>query len=708
MRHPMIFTRMLVAALWAACTLAVAQPPNVVVAALETAPAGPGTPFTVVVTNTGARQTVSGFAFAVAFDDSQVAFLGASDNTGQPAAGVEYFAGLPIAEPVGPGTNVHVPLLMSTEQALTGAGPLVRLHFMTTAAYGGTIRLALQDLFGMPIYEGLSDGDLNEIPHVFSVPDPLLSEFRLDVLEPSSMGAGSPDFTLTLGGLGFQTASEVLWAGSPRTTSYVSATTLTATILASDVAMPGTALVQVVNAGPVAYSNTLPFTITGMPGVTYVDDDWVGLPNGTSVVFAGAPVNPHVIGHDAFAAIQPAVDAVATNGLVMVAVGTYSGAVTLARPVTVRGPQAGVPIGAAGRNGGEAVCSAPGATAFAVAVSGVTLDGLSVSGSSVGVGLAPGVSATIGCTGLAGCGTGIVASDAALALTDSALTGHTSAALRLEGAAQLDTTTTLFSGSGLGVGIAGAAGARFVLCRITANTTGVQVAAGVDAAAVNLVRNHIWANTGAGAENMGLNTLPATGSWWGEALGPLDPVGNPPGRGNAVSAGVAYDPWYDKGRVLNDRDGDGILNAFEDANLDNVRQSNETGVTVKDSDGDGFEDGVEVRYGSDPLSVASTPPDGFPYNTTGDADGDGYRDFYEYAHHSDPSLAASRPQLGDTNTNGHVSVVDMVLLRRYLEGLVGFYHHDRMDFDRNGDIDVTDSAILRRFASDPLQLLPDQ
>ena len=314
MKRPRIFTRMLTAALWAVCSLAVAQPPNVVVAALETAPTGPGSPFTVVVTNTGVSQTVSGFAFAVAFDDSQVAFLGASDNTGQPAAGVEYFAGLPIAEPVGPGTNVHVPLLMSTEQPLTGAGPLVRLHFMTTPGYGGTIRLALQDLFGMPIYEGLSDGDLNEIPHVFSVPDPLLSEFRLDVLEPSSAGAGSPGFTLTVGGLGFKSGSQVLWGGSPRTTAFVSATTLTATIAGADVAMPGMALVQVANTDPVAFSNTLPFTITGMPGVTYVDDDWVGLPNGTSVVFAGAPVNPHVIGYDAFAAIQPAVDAVATNG----------------------------------------------------------------------------------------------------------------------------------------------------------------------------------------------------------------------------------------------------------------------------------------------------------------------------------------------------------------------------------------------------------
>src|SRR5690606_33270548 len=109
--------------------------------------------------------------------------------------------------------------------------------------------------------------------------------------------------------------------------------------------------------------------------------------------------------------------------------------------------------------------------------------------------------------------------------------------------------------------------------------------------------------------------------------------------------------------ALNDRDGDGIIDAHEDLDLSGGRNTELWGVetliadhgtvSAKDSDGDGYEDGVEIACGSDPLDPNSTPMDingdglvitSNPYAWDGttdfaksliDTDGDGYADFYE-------------------------------------------------------------------------------
>src|SRR5512146_1157046 len=60
-------------------------------------------------------------------------------------------------------------------------------------------------------------------------------------LDPASVVAGSPDFTLTVNGTNFRPDSIVRWGGSDRATVYVSSIQLTATILAADVAVSGTA-----------------------------------------------------------------------------------------------------------------------------------------------------------------------------------------------------------------------------------------------------------------------------------------------------------------------------------------------------------------------------------------------------------------------------------------------------------------------------------
>src|ERR1017187_3492528 len=69
-------------------------------------------------------------------------------------------------------------------------------------------------------------------------------------LVPDATAPGGAGFTLTVNGAGFVPASVVNWNGSPRATTFVSRSKLTATILASDIAKASTAAVTVVNPNP--------------------------------------------------------------------------------------------------------------------------------------------------------------------------------------------------------------------------------------------------------------------------------------------------------------------------------------------------------------------------------------------------------------------------------------------------------------------------
>ena len=109
------------------------------------------------------------------------------------------------------------------------------------------------------------------VPNLFEAPSTLpetlnFLAFQLPALTSlsiSSAAAGGPGFTFTLTGTGFASGSTVLWNGRSRTTSFSSATRLTATIPASDLATAGTAPVTVVNPTPGGgTSNALTFTIT--------------------------------------------------------------------------------------------------------------------------------------------------------------------------------------------------------------------------------------------------------------------------------------------------------------------------------------------------------------------------------------------------------------------------------------------------------------
>ena len=69
-------------------------------------------------------------------------------------------------------------------------------------------------------------------------------------LSPTSATAGGAAFTLTVNGTGFVSTSVVKFNGAAKTTTFVSATQLTAAITAADIATAGTATVTVTNPAP--------------------------------------------------------------------------------------------------------------------------------------------------------------------------------------------------------------------------------------------------------------------------------------------------------------------------------------------------------------------------------------------------------------------------------------------------------------------------
>jgi len=82
-------------------------------------------------------------------------------------------------------------------------------------------------------------------------------------LIPDAIAPGGAGFELTLNGTGFVSGSVANWNGSARATTFVSSSQLTASILAADVAKPGSGQVTVVNPSPGGGTSTaIPFEIT--------------------------------------------------------------------------------------------------------------------------------------------------------------------------------------------------------------------------------------------------------------------------------------------------------------------------------------------------------------------------------------------------------------------------------------------------------------
>jgi hypothetical protein len=105
-------------------------------------------------------------------------------------------------------------------------------------------------------------------------------------LVPTTVAPGGPGFALTVDGAGFVQGSVVNWNGSARATTFVTGSQLTASIMAADIAAPGTASVTVANPGTTT-SNTVFLTITSPTvSTSMMPASWIGSFGATATVVA--------------------------------------------------------------------------------------------------------------------------------------------------------------------------------------------------------------------------------------------------------------------------------------------------------------------------------------------------------------------------------------------------------------------------------------
>src|SRR5579872_6976484 len=95
-------------------------------------------------------------------------------------------------------------------------------------------------------------------------------------LVPASIAPGGPGFTLTVNGTGFVSGSTVNWNGSPRTTTFISSSQLTASILSSDIVSAMTASVTVTSPTPGGGTSSVVFMPVREPS-TFVSLNTAGI-----------------------------------------------------------------------------------------------------------------------------------------------------------------------------------------------------------------------------------------------------------------------------------------------------------------------------------------------------------------------------------------------------------------------------------------------
>ena len=113
-------------------------------------------------------------------------------------------------------------------------------------------------------------------------PVPLITQ----PLVPDTAVPGGTPFTLTVNGTGFVAGATVNWNGSPRTTTFVSGSRLTAAITAADIATTKTVSITVTNPGASALSNVVFLTVRN---------------SATTVSFTNAAGSPITVGTGPFA-----------------------------------------------------------------------------------------------------------------------------------------------------------------------------------------------------------------------------------------------------------------------------------------------------------------------------------------------------------------------------------------------------------------------
>jgi photosystem II stability/assembly factor-like uncharacterized protein len=126
--------------------------------------------------------------------------------------------------------------------------------------------------FGFSGFSGDLTGAVNPKSIVMDAPKSVTANFisgnsvpAITSLSPQNAVAGASGFTLTVNGNGFSSNSTVNWNGSSRSTSFVNANQLQATITTTDLATAGTVAVTVLNPAPGGgLSGSYPFVISSV------------------------------------------------------------------------------------------------------------------------------------------------------------------------------------------------------------------------------------------------------------------------------------------------------------------------------------------------------------------------------------------------------------------------------------------------------------
>lgn len=161
-------------------------------------------------------------------------------------------------------------------------------------------------------------------------------------ISPTNATAGSVGFTLSVNGTNFYSGiSTVQWNGSPRTTTYVSATQLTATITAADIASVGSASVTVLNSGNATASNAQTFTInSGVAAPTVLTLATTGIGstsatgNGNITFDGGSSITERGVAYDLFANPDPDIADSRFSEVGIFGTGTFGGGLTPLSPAT--------------------------------------------------------------------------------------------------------------------------------------------------------------------------------------------------------------------------------------------------------------------------------------------------------------------------------------------------------------------------------------
>ena len=274
-------------------------------------------------------------------------------------------------------------------------------------------------------------------------------------------------------------AGTVLGAGNNQTLSVAFTPTDTTDYLAAS----ATATINVLQA---------------MPASVYVASGYAGDAPGTVVTWTDG--STHTVGFDAFGTIQAGINAVAANGTVNVASGTYTEQLTIDQSLSLLG--AGVSsttIQAPASLNGNEIEIASGVT--------VTMSGLNVDGAS------------------------------------------TSTAIDVNGG-DFSASSLAITGYNVGISVENAGAVTVTDSTISSSTTGILVGSGSSDTSTLTANNDSFAGDTVGVQNnQSSGQLSIAMDWWGSSTGPNN-TGNPGGTGAKAIGSVNFSPWLGDANIV--------------------------------------------------------------------------------------------------------------------------------------------------------------